>query len=92
MFKLYQWFDKSYVILAAFQIAYTDFELELMKNEEESMHDEDSLLNSDEDLFVTSRRHNRVKFTDNIIQKPLINFDNSNAISERINMSTQTAR
>jgi len=63
-----------------------------MKNEEESMHDEDSLLNSDEDFFVTSRRQNRVKFTDNIIQKPLINFDNSNITSERINMSTQTAR
>jgi hypothetical protein len=63
-----------------------------MKNEEESMHDEDSLLNSDEDLFVTSRRQNRVKFTDNIIQKPLINFDNGNVVSEKINTSTQTAR
>ncbi|EZA59853.1 Centromere-associated protein E [Ooceraea biroi] len=76
----------------SFQIAYADFELELIKNEEDSLqNDEDSALNSDEDSFITYRRQNRVRFADNAVQNPgPSNPENCNATPEKTTSATQT--
>lgn len=72
-----------------FQIAFTDFELELIKSEADRNEDNDD---SDEDMpFVTYRSH-RVKFKDSIIfHKSPTNDGNDSATFEKIDVSTQTA-
>ncbi|XP_077280881.1 uncharacterized protein LOC143907787 [Temnothorax americanus] len=72
---------------ASFQIAFTDFELELMDSEA-NREEENS---SDDDTFVTYRKHNRVKFTDDvIIHKSPINYNDDSTTSEKIDISIQT--
>ncbi|XP_071554788.1 uncharacterized protein [Temnothorax nylanderi] len=71
----------------SFQIAFTDFELELMDSEA-NREEENS---SDDDTFVTYRKHNRVKFTDDvIIHKSPINYNDDSTTSEKIDISIQT--
>lgn len=75
-----------YIILTAFQIAFTDFELELINSEANREEENDS----DDDVFVTYRKRN-VTFNDEvIIQKSPTNYDNDNTLPEKIDMSTQT--
>ncbi|XP_012226880.2 uncharacterized protein [Linepithema humile] len=68
----------------SFQIVYplTDFEEELMKNEE-------ALENDSDDDFITYRRQNRVKFKDDVIMHKSPT-SNDSCISEKIDISTQT--
>lgn len=80
---------KLLYIITAFQIAFTDFELELINSE--ANRDEEN--DSDEDTFVTYRKHNHVKFMDDVIvHKSPINYNNDSATAEKIDMSTQTGR
>ncbi|KAG5322828.1 CENPE protein, partial [Pseudoatta argentina] len=71
---------------SSFQIAFADFELELMNSE--ANHDED--LSSDEDPFVTYREKHRVKFIDDVIVKSPINYSDDNITFDKIEASTQT--
>ncbi|KYN29939.1 PREDICTED: kinesin-related protein 4-like [Trachymyrmex cornetzi] len=71
---------------SSFQIAFADFELELMNSE--ANRDED--ISSDEDPFVTYRDKHRVKFTDDVIVKSSINYSNDNITFDKIEASTQT--
>ncbi|KYN18753.1 PREDICTED: kinesin-like protein KIN-7I [Trachymyrmex cornetzi] len=71
---------------SSFQIAFADFELELMNSE--ANRDED--ISSDEDPFVTYRDKHRVKFTDDVIVKSPINYSNDNITFDKIEASTQT--
>ncbi|KAG5347931.1 CENPE protein, partial [Acromyrmex charruanus] len=71
---------------SSFQIAFADFELELMNSE--ANHDED--LSSDEDPFVTYREKHRVKFIDDVIIKSPINYSDDNITFDKIEASTQT--
>lgn len=48
---------------------------------------------SDDDTFVTYRKHNRIKFADDIIvHKSPTNYNNDSATSEKNDISTQTER
>ncbi|KYN00256.1 Centromere-associated protein E [Cyphomyrmex costatus] len=76
---------------SSFQIAFADFELELMNSEEN--RDEDN--SSDEDPFVTRRGKHRVKFTDDVFVKSPLNYSNDSSndtviIYDRTEASTQT--
>ncbi|KAG5314350.1 CENPE protein, partial [Acromyrmex insinuator] len=71
---------------SSFQIAFADFELELMNSE--ANHDED--LSSDEDPFVTYRDKHRVKFVDDVMVKSPINYSDDNITFDKIEASTQT--
>lgn len=73
------------IIVTAFQLAYADFELELMNSEVD--RDEEI---SDEDTFITHRR-NRVKFKDDVIvHKSPYSRDNSTVTPEKTDCCTQT--
>ncbi|EFN84609.1 Centromeric protein E [Harpegnathos saltator] len=78
--------ESSGIMDSSFQIAYADFELELMKSEAD--RDEEI---SDDDTFVTYRRNNRVKFKDDIIvHKSPYSRDNSTVTPEKTDTCTQT--
>ena len=76
----------------AFQIAFTDFELELINNEANREEENDE--ESDEDTFITYRKQNHVTFMDNVTihKSPTINYDDDNAIFGKVDAVAQTKR
>ncbi|XP_029166361.1 kinesin-related protein 4-like isoform X2 [Nylanderia fulva] len=87
---------KSTEIMNTFQIALADFELELMNNEEDCeeeiiTNEEEEMESNDEDTFLIYRKHNHVKFTDDVIihKLPSINY-NHDTLLEKIDKSMQT--
>lgn len=75
----------TYNIVTAFQIAYADFELELMNSEVD--RDEEI---SDDDTFITHRK-NSVKFKDDVIvHKSPYRRDYSTVALETADSGTQT--
>ncbi|KYN37073.1 Centromere-associated protein E [Trachymyrmex septentrionalis] len=84
--KLHVRYKSDATMDSSFQIAFADFELELMNSE--ANHDED--ISSDEDPFVTYRDKHRVKFIDDVIVKSPINYSDDNITFDKIEASTQT--
>lgn len=76
------------IVLTAFQIAFADFELELINSEVNRYED----ISSDEDPFVTYRDKHRVKFNDDVFIKSPLNYSNNSITSDKIEVSTQTIR
>lgn len=68
-------------------IALADFELDIINNEVDCEEE----MESDDDTFSIYRRHNRVKFTDDVIKSPPMNY-NSDISPEKTNVSVQTER
>ncbi|XP_036150579.1 kinesin-related protein 4-like [Monomorium pharaonis] len=80
---------KSSIMDTSFQIAFTDFELDLINSEVNRNEENDE--ESDEDTFITYRKQNRVKFLDTLIIHKSPNLsDNDNISFEKIDASTQT--
>ncbi|XP_039304162.1 kinesin-related protein 4 [Solenopsis invicta] len=81
---------RSNIMDTSFQIAFTDFELELINNE--ANRDEENDEESDEDNFITYRKQNHVTFMDNITvhKSPIIDYNDDNAIFEKVDASAQT--
>lgn len=78
-----------YIILTALQnIAYADFELELINRELDREEETDG-----EDTFIVYQKSSRVTFKDDVIvHKTPISYNNSNVTPEKIDISTQTVR
>ncbi|KYQ46666.1 Centromere-associated protein E [Trachymyrmex zeteki] len=77
---------KSNTMDSSFQIAFADFELELINSEVNRYED----ISSDEDPFVTYRDKHRVKFNDDVFIKSPLNYSNNSITSDKIEVSTQT--
>ncbi|XP_020278586.1 centromere-associated protein E-like isoform X2 [Pseudomyrmex gracilis] len=70
----------------SFEVAFEDFELELMKSEANREEESD-----DDDVFITRRPHNRVRFLEDVfIQKSPVNYDSRDTTPEKLDSYAQT--